>query len=769
MEIEQTVQSSAPSMRGRPIAPLPSSDLDEADVSPNRGLNLRALGRTIQRQALLIAGVATATTALAIFQAMKIPLTYEGDFQLLVEPVTNEARIADPITVTRTEGGVPGRDVFTLDYATQIEILQNPEMLNSIVQQVKSQYPDFSYVNLREGLVVERLVSEESPDATRIIKITFEGNDPGLVQEVLKVTADRFLQYSLEDRKSRFGEGIKFIEDQLPELQQRVRSIQDQLQRLQQQYNLINPEIQGGQLSEQVNNITSLRLETDRELQEQRTLYSNLQRQLQLSPQEAIAASALSEDPNYRALQTALQEIQSQIAVESARFSDQSPVLLSLRQREANLAGLMNQQAQRIVGRAAGQNGSGGNPQVLAFQNSIRLGLIEQMVTAGNQIQMLEARSREINQAANQFRGRIQQFPAIARQYNDLTRDLEIATQTLDRLLTQRETLRVEAAQTEIPWEMVSEPTIPRDAEGNPVPGPSRAANLVIAGVGAGLLLGTLLALMLERYRNVFYTIEDIQDTIKLPTTGVIPFSRGAKQSLDFPTAFGASGDVEDSRLETAAFRESFSDLYSNIRLAEPPIRALMVSSAEAGDGKTTIALYLAQTAAGAGQRVLLVDTNLRQPQVQSRLDLRNAKGLSDLLTSNVSADEVIQRSPLAENLYVLTAGSMMPGSARLLGSDQMKQLMEKFRSAFDLVIYDTPHLFGVTDANFLTAEVDEVLLVIATGKTNRNAVQRVLNKLTGLPMSGVSLVVNHLREHGDPTGAYTNYSQKSLSSRRDG
>ncbi|WP_088893733.1 GumC family protein [Leptolyngbya ohadii] len=789
METEQTVQSSAPSMRGRSIPPLPPVDLDEADVSPNRGINLRALGRTIQRQALLIAGVATVTTALAIFQAMKIPRSYEGDFQLLVEPVTNEARIADPLTVTRTEGGVPGRDVFTLDYATQIEILKSPEMLNSIVQQVKTEYPDFSFVDLRQGLTVERLQPEGSPDATRIIKANFSGDDPGLVQKVLKVTANRFLQYSLEDRKSRFGEGIKFIEDQLPELQQRVTSLQDQLQRLQQQYNLLDPASQGSQLSGQVNDITSLRLETERQLQEQRTLYRNLQQQLRLSPQEAIAASALSEDPSYRELQAAQQEVQRQIAIETARFSDRSPVVRSLRQREANLNALMNQQAQRIVGQAPApvptQQGSGGtsanpaassaaappagNPQVLAFQNSIRLGLIEQLVNAGNQIQMLEARSREINQASGQFARRLQQFPAIARQYNDLTRELQIATQTLDRLLSQRETLRVEAAQTEIPWEIVSEPTIPRDADGNPVPAPSRAQNMVIAGVGLGLLLGTLLALLLERYRNMFYTIEDIQETIKLPTAGVIPFSRGAKQSLDFPMTFGALGDMEDNRLETAAFRESFSDLYSNIRLAEPPIHALMVTSAEPGDGKTTIALYLAQTAAGAGQRVLLVDTNLRQPQLQNRLDLRNVRGLSDLLTSNTAAEEVIQQSPLADNLYVLAAGSMMPGSARLLGSDQMKQLMEKFRASFDLVIYDTSHLFGVTDASFLTAEVDEVLLVIATGKTNRSTVQRVLNKLTGLPMAGVSLVVNHLREQGDPTGTYNSYSQKAIASQRDG
>lgn len=765
METEQTIQSSVPSMRGRAIAPALPSDMDEVDSSPNRGLNLRSLGRTIQRQALLIAGVATATAAAATFQAMKIPPNYVGDFRILVEPVTNEARISDPVTVSRGDGAIPGQDTFTLDYPTQLQILKSPGMMNLIVQQVQTEYPNFTYDALLQGLTVERLVPQDPSAqgaATRIIKVTYSGGDPGLVQKVLKATADRYLQYSLEERKTRSSEGIKFIEDQLPELQQRVNTLQDQLQRLQQQYNVIDPATQGGQLSQQIGDITTLQLETNRQLQEQRILYNNLQRQLRMNPQEAITASALTEDPNYRALQTALEEVRRQVAIESARFNDQSPVVRSLREREKNLTALLNQQVQNVTGQGAGrQSGQrGGNPQVLAFQNSVRLALIQQLVTAGNQINMLEERSRQVNQARNSYERRIQQFPAISRQYNDLTRELEISTSTLDRLLGQRESLRVQSAQTEVPWQLISEPLIPRDADGNPVPAPSKAANLVIGGTALGLLLGTLLALLLEKYRNVFYTIEDIQDGINLPIAGVIPFSRGAKQSLDFPMTFGAAGDLEDNRLETASFRESFSDLYSNIRLAEPPIHSLMVSSAEPGDGKTTIALYLAQTAAGVGQRVLLVDTNLRMPQIQSRLDLRNGKGLSDVLNGSVTPDEVIQRSPLADSLYVLTAGSAMPGSARMLGSDQMKQLMEKFQSAFDLVIYDTPHLFGLTDASFLTAEVDEVLMVVAATKTNRTAMQRVLNKLTTLPVQHTSLVVNYLKEQGNSTGTYVSYPQ---------
>lgn len=747
---------------------FPSNDMEDVDTAPNRGLNLRSLGRTVQRQALLIAGVATIVAVAAGFQAMKIRPTFLGDFQLLVEPVTNAGRVTDPLTVTRAQGdAIPSDDVFTLDYSTQIEILQSPGMLTSIVQEVQTQYPDFTYEQLRQGLVVERLTPENATDPTRIIKVAYESGDAGLVQKVLKVTADRYLRYSLEERKTRFGEGIKFIDDQLPDAQQRVSGIQDEIQRLQQQYDLIDPDAQGGQLSENINEINTLQQQTQRDLQEQRTLYSNLQNQLRLSPQEAIAASALSENPSYQALQESLVEVESQLAIEQARFTGDSPVVQSLEKRRQELTALIAQQAQTIIGQSL--PGGSTNSQVRAYQNTVRQTLIGQLVDAGNQIRTLEVRSREIAQARRGFDQRLQQFPAVARQYADLTRELEIATQTLNRLQTQRETLRVEAAQTEVPWELVSEPLIPRDAEGNPVPQPTKASNLMIAGAGLGLLLGTLLALLLERYRNVFYGIEDIQEAVKLPLIGVIPFSRGAKQSLEFPSAFGASGEIEDSRLETASFREAFSDLYSNIRLADPPIHSLMVCSAEPGDGKTTVALYLAQTAASAGQRVLLVDTNLRLPQIHTRLDLRNTKGLSDLLSSNLNPEELIQRSPLADNLFVLPAGSSMPGSARLLGSDQMKQLMSKFQNLFDLVLYDTPHLFGLTDASFLTTQVDEVLMVVAASKTNRTAVDRVLSKLSSLRITNISIVANYLREHNSPSSnAYTRYNQNSAQARRD-
>ena len=762
METEQTSQSSAIIKRGRqPVQMQP--ELEDMENPPNRGLNLRSLLRTAQRQSLPIAFVTTLVTGAAAFYAINIPPAYEGDFQLLVEPVTNEARLADPTTVTRNDGGVPARDTFLVDYPTELQILQSPERLDAIAEEVQKQYPEFSPGQLKAGLTVARLTDAKAPDPTKIIEVTYHGGDPGLVQKVLQVTADQYLQYSLENRKTSYSQGIKFIDSQLPEVQQRASRIQDELQQLQQQYSLIDPATQGGQLSGQANTISTQQLDSQRELQEQLKLYDNLQRQLQLTPQEALAASSLSQDPNYQATQTALQTVRGQIAIETARFNEESPVVKSLRSREANLLTLLNNQAQGILGQNLGGDATD-NSRVKSFQNQIRLDLITQLETTANQIEILKVRNQNIAQARGDVERKFQQFPAVSRRYTDLTRELDIATQTLNRLQTQRESLRVQAAQTEKPWEIISKPSIPHDSEGNPQPMANKAYSIMIAGAGLGLLLGLAAALIREKARNVFYSLEDIQEAIQLPLVGLIPFSRGAKQSLDFPTGFDTARE-EDSRLETASFREAFSDLYSNIRLADPPVHSLMVCSAEPGDGKSTVALYLAQTAAGANQKVLLVDTNMRSPQIHARLNLQNKEGLSDLLTSNRNPEDM-RLAMLSDNLYVLPAGPSISGAARLLGSDRMKFIMDRLQSKYDLVIYDTPHLFGLTDASFLTTQVDEILMVVATGKTNRTAIERVLNKLTALRGPGVSLVANHLREHNSP-GAGRN-GQTLLQGRRD-
>jgi len=148
------------------------------------------------------------------------------------------------------------------------------------------------------------------------------------------------------------------------------------------------------------------------------------------------------------------------------------------------------------------------------------------------------------------------------------------------------------------------------------------------------------------------------------------------------------------------------------------------------------------------GNRVLLVDANLRSPQLHNKLELANFKGLSDILISGANAEPIIQQSSLSENLFVLAAGQPTPEAVRLLASNRMQNLMDKLRSTFDLVIYDTPHLAGLTDASFLAPYTDGVLMVVSPTRTNQSALLQAHSELRNFGISELGVVINHQSRH---------------------
>ncbi|MEG4289048.1 polysaccharide biosynthesis tyrosine autokinase [Microcoleus sp. C2C3] len=746
MEREQDAHIVPISNQSRQVQQFSVDEGEELSAQPQKALNLKPLLRTFQRKALIIIGIIGLVGAGVYYKISAGKKTYQGDFRILVEPVTTEARIADPSALANQgeRGGVPSRDFFSLDYPTQLEILQSPQMLSAIAKQVQKRYPKVTEGFIKQGLVVVR-VGENDLTITKILEVRFIGQDPTIVEFVLQETKKKYLKYSLDERKTRIGEGVKFIEDQLPGLNKRVNDLKSDLQIIQQQQKITDPKEQGAQLIEQVRTVETLELETQRLLQEQKTLYANLQKQLDFTPDEAIAASALSEEPQYKDLLAKVKEVEGQIAVETARFKSANPIVEALERKRANLVALLNQQTQRILG----QNlvGTAANSKVQNFQNSIRIGLIKQLVDTANQLQVLQARSQALAQTKNNLSREAREFPSIARRYNELQQQLDIAARTRDQLLSQRETLRVQAAQSQVPWEIVSEPQIPRDRKGQLVPLAANNKNkFVIAAVGA-LVLGLGSAILIEKLHDIFYCADDVKDAVEAPLLGEIPLDKNAK---NFPpsiaNAYAYLEGKERNKKNAAEFIEAFDSLYTNIRFlsSNRTISSLAVGSATVGEGKSTVALNLAHVAALAGQRVLLVDANLHSPSLHLLLELPNVKGLSNLLDNQNEPNEIIQRSHLADNLFVLTAGLPIPGTARRLASSQMQYLMEELQATFDLVIYDTPPLVDSKDANFLAARTDGILMVVAIRQVNFSVVQKVFSQLENFGIPCLGTVANH-------------------------
>ncbi len=259
------------------------------------------------------------TVPLSIWSANRKPPRYEGSFQLLVEPVTAEDQFK---RLTLDPQQKPGETLQTaptgLDYPTQIQILQSPKILLPVVQKLQTQYPLLTYDRLIGNLTIGRVQpknASKDAEGTKLLGVDYQDSDPGLTEAVVKELASTYLKYSLQERQTNIGQGIKFIDNQLPQLRQRVNTLQRQLQDFRQRYNIINPDLQGTQAAGQSTNLEQQQFETAANLAEKATRFSTLQRQSARSN----SVTVLAESPQYQALLSKYQDIQSQIALEAAR------------------------------------------------------------------------------------------------------------------------------------------------------------------------------------------------------------------------------------------------------------------------------------------------------------------------------------------------------------------------------------------------------------------------------------------------------------------
>ena len=713
--------------------------------------NLRLYLRTFQRKAILIISLTSVTTFVAIALSLRDPNTYVCSFRLLLEPISTAGKISQASTLARTQG-LPNEDLLSLDYPTQLEILKSSLMLSKIAEQVKVKHPQVKVAtllqDLRENLIVERIkIGPSRYDSTKIFEVIYTGINPSIVETVAEATAEQYLQYSLEERQDSIMAGVKFIDEQLPELEQRVKTLQSQQEKLQKQHSLINPSERGQELFAQVHQLNEQKLKNQTELQELKTLSTTLQEHLNLTPKQALVALALNQDHSHRELLKELQQIESQIATESARFTANNPNLRSLKEEKANILALLEQKTQSILEQYSISVAE--NSPVLNFYNEASLKLIQQLVDTSNQIQVLEVRNQSLISNRKTLAKPAQQFPQIVRKYNELERELLLTTKILDQLLTQRETLRVEAAQKDVPWQLLSKPQIPLDAEGNPVAFPPNRTKKILAGAMGGIVMGMGAALLLEKKRNIFYTAKDVQDVLLIPVLSDIPVDDRFKPLPNINSDSNALALVETqcSNVRESLFLNAFDSLYAELTFlyAENPVRSLIVSSVESKDGQSTVALQLAKTAAAKDKRVLLVDANLHQPQLHTQLNVPNNIGLENLLSNELTPEEPIWQVPGVDNLFILTAGIFLSDCPKQLWSSEMQHLMENLSLKYDLVIYDPPHFFDSPDVSFLAANTDGILMVVGIEKTRQSLIKEAINQINTFRLPTLGIVTNNL------------------------
>ncbi len=744
-----------------PLNSISEEELEISGSSSSKGFNFRPILRTLLRKAWLIAGVTSLTTFAAWFSGSLEDYSYTGNFYLLVEPITSSAKLTDPTTITRTQG-LPNESLFELDYPTNLIFLQSPGMTLRIAQEVHKKVLTRKvpaiWKDLRDKLAVERISLPGKGGATKIFQVSYTGENPTEVQSILETAADTFVKYSSEDRQTNIKAGVKFIDGQLPELRKRLDQLKVQQRQLRQQYELIDPMAKSQEVLSQASALGQQQLSLETQIKAQTTLYNLLQQQLNLTPEEALAASTLSQDPARIALIGQLQNLDSQMAIARATYTDGSPQLQDLEEKRQNILNLLNQTTQSILTKNAlfVPNQS----SALNYQDPTRLELIKQMLETANQIRVLEVQQQSLSSAKQQAEKQAARYPSVLNQYSGIQSQIDLHEELLNKFLFQREQLKVEAAQ-ELPWQLISKPQIPLDAEGKPIGEPPSLKKKLLLGVMGGLFLGSVAALLWEKRRNIFFSDEDIPDTLNVPLLGDIPQDDRPILSSDLtPEAkltsdpalknpeseFGQVAALKSDFSERSPFLEAFDLLYAQLHLLQnPPLRSVVITSVEAKDGQSTVALNLAISAASAGKRVLLVDANWHEPQLHQWLNVSNHKGLSHLIADAVAPEAIVQPVPGVENLSVLTAGTLFPTAPRRLWSPRMQNIMTQLQEQYDLVIYDPPHFLNNPDVKFIAAHVDGILLVISVKKTATSSAKKAIAQMQSLNLPLLGVVANHL------------------------
>jgi len=718
-----------------------ASTPEEDDQVLDMNWVIAVVKRRLLVMTIVAASLATLSGGFIISKDKKIVPQYEGKFTVLVEPITADDRLSKLLAQSQSNGlGIKDLDQIkssaesgsSVDYQSLTRVLKTPEVLMPLVDKLQKRYPDFDYLALNNRLSIQRVtfMKEGKQEGTRLLDFMYRDQDPKRIKDVLEETARYYIEYMGKEQLKSTKQSMDYIERQIPPLQQKVDNLQKELQILKIKYNFNEPALRNSSLSDQLDGLTNRRQEVQLQLAQSRQQYENYRKRALRGDNRWIVEIS---PKSYENLVGKITEIESQLALSSTQFYENSLPIQSLREKQQSLRGLMQREAESVL------------------------------LQMKSQLEQLESRERALGNSQKLLEAKNTQMPQAQRRYDDIQLKLEIAKNTLRVFLEKQKMLQLDAAQIDGGWQIISKPDLVRDAYGAVASVTQKQTRRELAiAIVISSLLGIAIGFLVEVLNTVFHTPEEIKSATKRPLLGVIPIAkamkiksrRGESVSPKFTSVSSTTNSeslkriIVSSNSEDFSMIEAFHYLYTNIQFlnAEHPINSITITSTIKGEGKSTVAVYLAKTAAAVGKRVLLVDANMRFPQLHTYLGLSNKKGLSNTLSSDLSLNEVIQRLPEDENLFVLTAGSVPPDPITLLSSKKMHYLREQFLALFDLVIYDTPPLNRVADGHLLASQTDGTVLIVKIEKTDRGQVTKALDQLNVADFNVLGVVANGVK-----------------------
>ncbi|HZH42814.1 MAG TPA: polysaccharide biosynthesis tyrosine autokinase [Lysobacter sp.] len=404
--------------------------------------------------------------------------------------------------------------------------------------------------------------------------------------------------------------------------------------------------------------------------------------------------------------------------------------------------------------------------QALALESSIAQLRVQQAEIAGRYTanhpthrSILEQIGRFERQKAA-LEGRISRLPDTQEGLFRLTRDLEVINRTYANLLDQEQQLDIAQGSAVGTARIIDPADVRMDEPTNP-----KAIPVLAGGTSLGALLMMGFVLLRHTLRR---GVEDPADLelIGVPVYASIPYSQRARAAMARPK--GHSNLLALTAPHDIAM-EALRGLRTNLLLArlKGGNNLLMVAAPSPGVGKTFVCANLAASIAQSGQRVLLVDADMRRGTLHEALGTRAENGLSDVLNGKLTLEEALRAVPGVENLTLLTRGEVPPNPSELLMNPNFEKMLKDVAPRFDVVLIDTPPVLAVTDAAVIGYHVGTTLMVARYGLSQQREVELAVQRLEQNGVEVAGAIFNGVENSKAAPYAYAHYEYQSAASRR--
>jgi len=737
------------------------------EAVPEAEIHLRDYWRTIRKRLWLIVGLALIVSTIAALRQAKQPDIYQARARVQVDTESYSPAL----------GASKGNDYFVdksyMDpeyFNTQVQILSSPTLLcrvaktldlehnrtfldgpvdkGSTLQSLLSmlgfekggQQP--KNTNLMPDTTVPSLTSEtssiddpaeiermapyvdllegtlevEQVKKTRLIDLRASHTDPAVATKVVNATADTFVLWNLEVKTKTNSFAGAYLQKRIAELQSQIRNGEEQLVNYARSHEILSLDASQNIVVERLAGLNKelLAAENDRSLADAAYQTSQMP--------GAAQANAEITDKQIGDIKTQLAELRQKRSQLLLTDTEESPEVKDVTQQIATLEEQL-EDARGSAKKLINTNLEGNYRRALDHEKTLRESFSKQ-----------RAETLAQNQAAIN--------------YNILKQEIETNKGLLDGLMQRSKENDVTMTGTPNNIHVVDYATIPR----GPV-GPRRMQAVMLALVLA-LTFGVALALFLEYLDDTVKSPNDIESGLRLPSLAFIPIAGKSTQrflpgSRPLQGTNGNGGGSEllinsdGPSLQAEAYKHLRTSLLLSTAGRAP--KTLLVTSSVPAEGKTTTVVNTATVLAQTGAQVLVIDADMRRPRLHKVFGLDNNDGLSTILSSDTTEANVLSKITRFNdtNIYLLSAGAIPPNPAELLGSAQMKLLLDMVGETFNYIVIDSPPIASFTDGVLVSSLVDGVLLVVHGGKTSRQMVNRTRQILHEIGARIIGVVLN--------------------------